>query len=352
MSLTLTQLAPYGITAYHPRSSWEPYGARRDTDLSRRPPNQHISQVTRRAWHYTAAINLPDGDPNEILDGIDGIRRLLANAHMDYLRNRKGGGYRSLVTGEWFPGYPLGYSWAYDWLGGVWEIMGFEYLPAATGGHNEYTKADLLLTDRADPASAAMLRSARGMARFCRDRGAPLRDDPWSHGWFYERTGTGTATACCGDANEALINRGLGNMSYSETGAPTVDAPIPFKRPTRAYDSRPGTPTDPTLGANSHNKSLPRTHLMPGAPRKVFVGLASTVDVNVTAIGRNGSGWIEVTGSSTKPLTSLVNWSQVDNLESASAEVQTDGGYVWVHGFNNPCDFFIDVRGQFPAKVE
>jgi hypothetical protein len=201
----------------HPRETWEPTDLRRDTSFTRRPPALRIGNVTRIATHYTAAIDLPDGDPGEILDGIDGIRRLLAAAHNDYLRNRTGGGYTRISDGAFFPGYPLGYSFAFDWLGSVWEINGFDYLPAATSGWNSSTLAFLMLTDRADRGSDLMWASHREMARRARDFGAArLEDRPWPHRKFREVTGVGTATACCGDPLVAQIEDGLGDMSYAE----------------------------------------------------------------------------------------------------------------------------------------
>src|SRR5512146_595549 len=139
-----------GVETFHQRSEWEPAGYRMASDFTATPNRLVIPNVTRNAVHYTAVINLPDGDPNEILTGEDGIRRLLASATIDYLTNRSDGGYTRRSDGRYFPGYPLGYSFAYDWLGGVWEIRGFDFMPAATGGHNSYTLAHLMLTDRDD----------------------------------------------------------------------------------------------------------------------------------------------------------------------------------------------------------
>lgn len=162
-------------------------------------------------------MNLPDGDPGELVTGNDDIRRLLAAAHGDYLRNRTGGGYRRLSDGTWFPGYPLGYSFAYDWLGGVWEINGFDYLPAATSSHNRHTLAHLMLTDRHDPGSDLMWASMRAVCREAERRGARAKDRPLDHNGFRTEYGTGTATACCGDALRLQIAQGLGDMSYDDS---------------------------------------------------------------------------------------------------------------------------------------
>lgn len=205
-----------GVETVHPREAWEPVGYRMLTDFDRTPSSLNIYDVTRGVAHYTSAINLPDGDPGEILTGVDGIRRLLANTQIDYFHNRNSGGYTRKSDGRWFPGFPVGYSFAVDWLGGVWEIRGWDIYPAATGQHNSYTLPILFLTDRADAASDLMLRSARMIWREARRRGARMRNDPWAHGWFRERTGTGTFTACCGDAVKGQILDGKLNLDYTE----------------------------------------------------------------------------------------------------------------------------------------
>ena len=220
-----------GVETYHRRSVWEPNGVdpwygnwllraygdlRRDSAFHRRPPELEITKVTRLAVHYTAAVNLPDGDPGEILTGIDGIRALLARSTFDYLSNRSGGGYERTSDGHWFKGYPLGYSFAIDWLGGVWEIQGWDYRPAATSGWNNSTLAILMLTDRADPATDLAWQSFRALAAEAKRRGARITPESvWSHGWFYERTGTGTPTGCCGDALEAQIEAGAGDWTVT-----------------------------------------------------------------------------------------------------------------------------------------
>lgn len=236
-------LEQQGFT-YHRREEWEPFEVMRTQNLSRTPSPQLLTAVTRDATHYTAAINIPDGDPGEILDGIDGIRRLLIAANWDYLRNRKDGGYRSTITGEWFPGYPLGYSWAYDWLGGIWEINGIEFRPAATSQHNTYTKADLVLTDRADPASDLMLAAVRACRRARRHFGSRAADRPWPHGKFFTETGEGTPTACCGTAVINQINAGLLDMSYQEGALMLAFEERPEDMPPRILDTRGKDPSN------------------------------------------------------------------------------------------------------------
>lgn len=205
------------MTTYHPRSVWEPDQYQMASSFDRTPARLNPARIDRAAIHYTAAINIPDGDPNEIVGGIDGIRRLLAGITIDYYTNRTGGGYRRLSDRRWFPGYPFGYSFAIDWLGGIWEGRGFDFQPAATSGHNDHTIAILMLTDRADPGTELMWASARELQRETIRRGARLANRPWAHGWFAERTGQGTRTACCGAALKAQIDAGLGDIDHPDT---------------------------------------------------------------------------------------------------------------------------------------
>jgi hypothetical protein len=232
-----------GVDTVHPREVWEPNGVdnwfgtwylntygdlRRASAFHRQPPALDIEQVEYVATHYTSAIDLPDGDPGEILDGIDGIRALLARSHYDYLVNRTGGGYTRNADGRRFPGYPLGYSFAIDWMGGVWEINGWDFRPAATNHWNEEALAFLMLTDRADPASEAMWRSHRMLSREALRRGARIAPERvWAHGWFAERTGTGTSTACCGPAVKAQIVAGHGDWTKHDQPNPTPDPEEP-----------------------------------------------------------------------------------------------------------------------------
>lgn len=231
-----------GVETVHAREVWEPNGVdnwfgsyllkaygdlRRASAFHRKPAALDITKAEYVATHYTSAINLPDGDPGEILTGVDGIRALLARSTFDYLANRSGGGYTRSSDGKVFPGYPLGYSFAIDWLGGVWEINGWDYRPAATNNWNEEALAFLMLTDRADPGSDLMWKSHRALSREALRRGARIAPSRvWAHGWFKERTGSGTATGCCGPALMAQINAGLGDWTkHDQPTAPTPEEP-------------------------------------------------------------------------------------------------------------------------------
>lgn len=186
-----------GVETLHARSVWEPVGYRMADDFTRIPTLYVPRNVTRGVAHYTGAMNVPSGDPGEDPHSIAGF---LARATIDYLTNRTGGGYKRKSDGVFFPGYPLGYSFGVDWLGGVWTIRGFDFLPAATNQHNDYTVAVLMFVDSADKAPPLMWQSTRAIVREARRRSGRVDFNPLGtdHGTVRIETGTGTATACAG----------------------------------------------------------------------------------------------------------------------------------------------------------
>lgn len=206
-----------GVPTVHPRETWEQDGYR-ITDFTRLPTGYRPANVTRGVAHYTAAMNLPDGDPGENLT-TNVIDRLRASQR-DYLANRTGGGYTRKSDGRYFPGYHLGYSFMIDYLGGVWELRGFDYLPAATNQHNEYTIALLFYVDWQDKATELAWESARAITREARRRsgqGAKFNPQIIDHGSLYLTTGVGTPTRCSGDGiRSQLITHGNINITPQE----------------------------------------------------------------------------------------------------------------------------------------
>lgn len=324
----IQMLRERGFT-YHTREMWEPREVLRSSNLSRTPASQSLSDVTKDAVHYTSAIDLPDGDPDEILGWEDGIRQLLIRSNWDYLRNRKDGGYRSLITGEWFPGYPLGYSWGYDWMGGIWEINGVEFRPAATSQHNTYTKAHLVLTDRADPASELMLRSVREVRRVCRELGARQDDRPWAHGWFKERTGSGTATACCGPAVKSQIDQGKVDMSYVESEGEIMNGFVarPNHIAERILDTRVGG------GAYKLRANKEAEVTVPGSEG------ASHAILNLTVVNGEGPGHL-IAWTGVRPVSSKINWYDGKAIANEITVPLTNGKFkIWaLTGVDVICD--------------
>lgn len=338
-----------GVETYHPRASWEPNGVdpwygdyllraygdlRRDSAFHRTPASLWLPGVEYLAVHYTSAINLPDGDPGEILDGVDGIRALLARSTFDYLSNRTGGNYRRLSDGKVFPGYPLGYSFAFDWLGGVWEINGFDYRPAATSGWNNRALAFLMLTDRADPGSELMWQSFRAVAAEAQRRGAPIAPERvWPHGKFFAETGTGTQTACCGPALTAQIDAGYGDWTKDRPGD---DDMTPLPTPRRTFDSR-------TAGGA----------FKPGETREIVIGMTTEAFVNVTVVAQGdpvhnyiSPGYVSVNDAGAQ--TSLVNYSVEDRVEANTAPVLTPNGRITITNMGGHAHVIVDVFAQKP----
>lgn len=350
-----------GVETFHPRSEWEPNGVdswygdylrrtygdlRRDSAFHRTPSNLWLPGYTHLAIHYTSAINLPDGDPGEILNGIDGIRALLARSHFDYLTNRTGGNYRRLSDGKVFPGYPLGYSVAIDWLGGVWEINGFSYTPAATSGWNNRALAVLMLTDRADPGSALMWRSMRAVAREYVRRGARITpENVWGHGEFNARTGVGTPTGCPGNALPLQIKAGLGDWTRDDEGDDDM-LWTTLPKPKRAYDTRPNAQhqVDPDLAAR--NAALPLTPFGAWETREIVVGMATEVYVVVTAIGGGADGYFSLNDPAGD--TSIIGFSSADRVETNGAPALAVNGKVKLTCCVNPAHVAVDVYATKP----
>lgn len=225
-----------GVETVHERSAWEPVGYRMALDFTRTPALLNPGSVDEDALHYTADDNLPDGDFGEF---VDQLPTYLAAITKSYLQNRSDGGYVRRSDGFYFPGYPIGYSFAVDWLGGVWVLRGWDYVPAATSGHNGHTIAILLLTDLADPGSDLMWRSVRCIRREAVRRKMRLPNSPTGHGEFVVKYGTGTRTSCPGGPLLRQRDEGLGDLDYPDV--PEEDEMHPFValyRPIKALVDR------------------------------------------------------------------------------------------------------------------
>lgn len=140
----------------HPRSEWEDPARPVNATYSSGPTPPKGTLISKGTgpkfpWntlngvviHYTAAPNLPDGDSGEPWSLIPGYLRSI---HRDYSSSR---------------GYSIGYNFAIDGRGEVWELRGWDIKPAATLGHNDHLVAFLMLTDGQDPATPAQIASAK-----------------------------------------------------------------------------------------------------------------------------------------------------------------------------------------------
>lgn len=170
---------------------------------------------TTMALHYTAAVNLIDGDLGEFQYNIPPYLRAI---HLDYLL------HRPQANGA--TGYSIGYNWAVDWLGGIWRLRGWDIKCAANKGWNDQTFACLCLVDGADPLTDEALRSVRYLHwKGEQLAGHELVQRPHSQ---LKSDGTlmpfpGTVTGCPGNGIRNQLRVGSTNWRY----LPPAPAPNP-----------------------------------------------------------------------------------------------------------------------------
>jgi hypothetical protein len=112
-------------------------------------PRFDPSGVDTFVVHYTADNDLPDGDPGEDVEDIPGYLRGIQR----YYETQRG--------------YSIGYNYAVDWLGGVWQLRGVDFRCAANRGWNERSIAVLQLVDGQDPMTPAALEATRRLLAWC-----------------------------------------------------------------------------------------------------------------------------------------------------------------------------------------
>jgi hypothetical protein len=161
--------------------------------------------------HHPAG-QTPDGDPTDRLE----VAQFLRNIQTAYVRDR---------------GYSIGYSFAIDWRGDVWECRGWDLQPAANAGHNDHTLALLLIVDENQPATAAQLTTAREYAgELERRHGAPIVVT--GHGQL-----RGAATACPGTGMREQIAAGLFDPDHTDP-APPEEIPVMLARRVRVRGTK------------------------------------------------------------------------------------------------------------------
>lgn len=284
-------------------------------------PAWDISRVWTPLAHYTAAIDLPDGDLDEFQYQI--IPYLKA-VNKDYWDHRDGSGITTCGTHK--PGYAIGYSFAVDWLGGATELRGFDILPAATSGHNTYTFPILFLTDINDGASDLALATARAIWREARRRSgnALFLDRPKGH-----REVCGGCTACPGNPLMAQRDAGLMDLDYEppqeEPPMATLAAPI------RVLDTR----------------DKGRQPLEAGVPRRVGIlpqppDWAGAVRANLTITQPAGNGWLSIDAGA----TSKVNFANGETIANeVSIPLKNDGSWYVELTSNVSTHVVVDVCG-------
>lgn len=198
-----------GVETFHRREAWQ------EAHLPVTGPRIAWSTIDIVAVHYPWAEPTAGG-----LDDIVKVREFLRRTQRDYVLRR---------------GYSIGYSFAVDWLGGVWELRGFDIRCAANRTVNPRTIAVQVLVDWDGPATGLALASVRAIhleverraERECPSLGHNMLPDPDSP------TGV-VRTSCAGVGISAQIAAGL--TTPDRTAPPEEDLDM------LVIDWRPDTP--------------------------------------------------------------------------------------------------------------
>ena len=182
-----------GVETVHPRSAWQ------DPSWPITGPLCVWSDIRQGVAHYTAADDLIDGDPGEHASDLPGYLRAMQHSY-------------AKPVGLGGRGYSVGYWWAVDWLGGAWQMRGWDLRSAANKGDrrktgtsrnaNGWTGPILFLVDGADRLTAEAAHTGRMLnaemgRRAARDIGRPAPHSALDY------------TACCGDGIRLDIAAGL-----------------------------------------------------------------------------------------------------------------------------------------------
>src|SRR5918993_314005 len=197
---------------YHPRSTWV------DPARPVTGPALPWATIDTIAPHYTAAVDLIDGDLGEFVEDLPAYFRAIQR---DYLLNRPT--YRDGVLIS--TGYSIGYNFGIDWLGGVWQLRGWDIKCAANAGNNDHVVAVLFLVDGADHPTPEAWSAFRDLNREARQR-AERKLKVIDHGRL-----PNAATACAGAGIRADVDAGLGDDEYAPPTPPTPELP-PTGQPT------------------------------------------------------------------------------------------------------------------------
>ena len=114
-----------------PRTQWQ------DPKVPVKGPAMRLSTITLIPAHYTAMTTVPQD-----------TKQVLRNIQADYSTHRR---------------YSIGYNFAIDQKGLVYECRGYDIKCAANAGHNEETIAVLCMVDGAQPMNAAMVTAFKAL---------------------------------------------------------------------------------------------------------------------------------------------------------------------------------------------
>jgi len=158
-------------------------------------PAMDLSTVDTVSVHQPAG-QAPTGDTGDRTD----VAAYLRAIQTAYVRDRR---------------YSIGYSFAIDHLGDVWELRGWDIRCAANVGNNHRTLALLLIVDQDEPATTAQLEAARSyVAELERRTGRAVAVT--GHGQL-----PGARTACPGAGLRAQIAAG----DFRPAAPPTPPTP-------------------------------------------------------------------------------------------------------------------------------
>lgn len=193
---------------FRPRAEWV------DPKMPVTGPAQNWAKITHVALHYTAALDLPDGDGDEKYSDVPVYIRSIQRMYLTD-PNR---------------GYSIGYNFVVDYTGAIWEARGWDIKCAANKGANEYTVAILFFVDNQDPAGDAMIAPVRALISDMEKRAGKILKIQG----HYELDGSQTPTQCPGFGMRAQIhsipsiNGSIFSPRYSP---PTTPPPIEVPQP-------------------------------------------------------------------------------------------------------------------------
>jgi hypothetical protein len=301
-----------GVETFHPRAVWvEPC-----FPVSGRAQAPLADDIYQPIAHYSAAANTPDGDIGEFDYQ---IIPWLRSVNRDYWINRTNT-TTTTICGRVLPGYSIGYLFAIDWLGGVWELRGFDYMPAANAPHNHYTAPLLFITDGATPATDLAWESARAVWREFRRRSgrADFRNRPLGHGEI-------AATSCPGSGLLSQLHAGLGDLDYDDS--PEDDMAFPVLD--RLLDTR-------KLGGK----------VVPGQVIELSTKHAGTVAaINFTVTESEAAGFLTAWPRDAKPETSNLNWDGPGQTRANLAMVPLNGDrFLFTIDGPGPAHIIVDLQ--------
>lgn len=291
------------------------------------------------ALHYTAAIDVPDGDPGE---SPDDVASFLRRIQRDYATSR---------------GYSIGYNFCIDWLGRIWTLRGLEYRCAANKGWNHRTVAVLLLVDGANRLNKRMIHSMNALSgRLNQIARHSQRSPKIAADLELAPHSLIGATQCPGDGIRLDLAEGLVHVPLvPPPSAPLHQGPLmrtEFTSTTRRYhggvtfiDTRANSGF---TGSENHPDAKQRHgQIVPGAPWVVEVpGRPAVAHIKVTAITDGQErGHVRAYGDPAirDVVDAAANYEQ-DRVDTGGVlPVVTLDGKLTLEAFRGPCHVKVSI---------